>query len=67
MCFFDFFKPKKKAKSTFVHEVDAKDDYQLPVLSRASIQMTADLLQRQQDEQLQKKYGICAEKEGHFV
>lgn len=67
MCFFDFFKPKRKAKPTFLHEAEANDDYRLPVLSRASIQMTADLLQRQQDEQLQRKYGICTVKEGHFV
>ena len=67
MRFFDLFKPKRKTESPFLCEGEVDDEYLIPILSRKSVQMTEELLRRQQDEQLLKKYGSRTEKEGFFI
>lgn len=43
------------------------EEFQLPSLHRAEIHMTADLIQRMENERLRKEYQISPVKEGKYL
>ena len=65
MSIFDLFKPKTKTE--FTDENTPDEEYQLPELTRANFNMTADLRHRYEDELLMKQYGLKPVKYGEFV
>lgn len=44
-----------------------EDEYTIPVLSVSDFQMTDALIRRRQSEELRKRYGLMASKEGEFI
>ena len=52
---------------TEIPDEEYHEEYQLPALARGDFSMTEELLRRQQEEELKKKYGLSLPKEGSFV